>query len=112
MREFLKEKKASKEYKEQKKFVLFDCGKGFKYRYGVMGTYCEMYKLTRYFKKQREACDYFDSVMRKTKDFTFTKYDKGLDKLVFYGKALNKKRKKPNGHRFKKQRFCAFKERS
>lgn len=108
MREFLKEKKASKEYKKQKKFILFDCGKGFTYRYGVMGTYCELYKLTRYFADEKEACDYFDAVMKKTKNFFVFKGDKTLDK--WFAQSPYKLKNGKRRHRLKKQRFCALKE--
>ena len=65
----IKEEKQSPRYKAQKLFVLTDVGKNFKYRFCVIGLPAKMYKFTRYFRTEIEACFYFEEVLERNKDF-------------------------------------------
>ena len=59
----------SAEYKKQRLFVVCDCGAAFKNRFGVIGLPSGLFKLTRYFKTEREACAYFRHVAVAYADF-------------------------------------------
>ena len=59
----------SQRYKEQKLFVLTDVGANFKYRFCVIGIPAKMYRFTRYFRTEIEACFYFEEVLERHKDF-------------------------------------------
>ena len=59
----------SPRYKKQKLFVLTDAGAQFKYRFCVIGLPAKMYRLTRYFRTEIEACYYFEEVLERNKDF-------------------------------------------
>ena len=65
----IKEAKRSSLYNEQKLFVLTDAGAKFKYRFCVIGLPAKMYKFTRYFRTEIEACFYFEEVLERNKDF-------------------------------------------
>lgn len=69
----IKEAKRSSLYNEQKLFVLTDAGAKFKYRFCVIGLTAEMYRFTRYFRTEIEACFYFEEVLERNKDFVLNK---------------------------------------
>ena len=77
----------SKRYKAQKLFVLTDVGANFKYRFCVIGLPAKMYRFTRYFRKEKEACYYFEEVLERNKDFVLNE-NRGFESVNF----LNKKR--------------------
>ena len=77
----------SKRYKAQKLFVLTDVGKNFKYRFCVIGLPAKMYRFTRYFRTEIEACSYFEEVLERNKDFVSNE-NRGFESANF----LNKKR--------------------
>ena len=54
----IKGAKRSSRYNEQKLFVLTDAGAHFKYRFCVIGLPAKLYRLTRYFLTEIEACSY------------------------------------------------------
>ena len=83
----IKEEKQSPRYKAQKLFVLTDVGKNFKYRFCVIGLPAKMYRFTRYFRKEKEACSYFEEVLERNKDFVSNE-NRGFESANF----LNKKR--------------------
>ena len=83
----IKEEKQSPRYKAQKLFVLTDVGKNFKYRFCVIGLPAKMYRFTRYFRKEKEACYYFEEVLERNKDFVLNE-NRGFESVNF----LNKKR--------------------
>ena len=83
----IKEAKRSSLYNEQKLFVLTDAGKNFKYRFCVIGLPAKMYKFTRYFRTEIEACFYFEEVLERNKDFVSNE-NRGFESANF----LNKKR--------------------
>ena len=83
----IKEEKQSPRYKAQKLFVLTDVGKNFKYRFCVIGLQAKMYRFTRYFRKEKEACYYFEEVLERNKDFVLNE-NRGFESVNF----LNKKR--------------------
>ena len=83
----IKEEKQSPRYKAQKLFVLTDVGKNFKYRFCVIGLPAKMYRFTRYFRKEKEACYYFEEVLERNKDFVSNE-NRGFESANF----LNKKR--------------------
>ena len=101
----------SPRYKEQKLFVLTDVGKNFKYRFCVIGIPAKMYRFTRYFRTEIEACFYFEEVLERNKDFVSNE-NRGFESANF----LNKKRgweMRSLCRRLKKKgalrRDCAFK---
>ena len=107
----IKEEKQSPRYKAQKLFVLTDVGASFKYRFCVIGLTAEMYRLTRYFRTEIEACFYFEEVLERNKDFVSNE-NRGFESANF----LNKKRgweMRSLCRRLKKKgafrRDCAFK---
>ena len=65
----IKGAKQSPRYKAQKLFVLTDAGAHFKYRFCVIGLPAKLYRLTRYFRTEIEACSYFEEVLERNKDF-------------------------------------------
>ena len=65
----IKEAKRSSIYNEQKLFVLTDARAHFKYRFCVIGLPAKLYRLTRYFRTEIEACSYFEEVFEQNKDF-------------------------------------------
>ena len=65
----IKGAKRSSRYNEQKLFVLTDAGAHFKYRFCVIGLPAKLYRLTRYFRTEIEACSYFEEVLERNKDF-------------------------------------------
>lgn len=75
----------SPRYKKQKLFVLTDVGAHFKYRFCVIGIPAEMYRLTRYFKAEIEACFYFEEVLERNKDFVSNE-NRGFDSVNFENK--------------------------
>ena len=83
----IKEEKQSPRYKAQKLFVLTDVGKNFKYRFCVIGLPAKLYRLTRYFRTEIEACSYFEEVLERNKDFVSNE-NRGFESANF----LNKKR--------------------
>ena len=83
----IKEEKQSPRYKAQKLFVLTDVGKNFKYRFCVIGLLAKMHRFTRYFRKEKEACYYFEEVLERNKDFVSNE-NRGFESANF----LNKKR--------------------
>ena len=83
----IKGAKRSSRYKAQKLFVLTDAGAHFKYRFCVIGIPAEMYRFTRYFRKEKEACYYFEEVLERNKDFVLNE-NRGFESANF----LNKKR--------------------
>ena len=107
----IKGAKRSSRYKAQKLFVLTDVGKNFKYRFCVIGLPAKMYRFTRYFRKEKEACYYFEEVLERNKDFVLNE-NRGFESVNF----LNKKRgweMRSLCRRLKKKgafrRDCAFK---
>ena len=107
----IKEEKQSPRYKAQKLFVLTDVGKNFKYRFCVIGLPAKMYRFTRYFRTEIEACFYFEEVLERNKDFVSNE-NRGFESVNF----LNKKRgweMRSLCRRLKKKgafrRDCAFK---
>ena len=101
----------SKRYKAQKLFVLTDVGASFKYRFCVIGLPAKMYRFTRYFRTEIEACSYFEEVLERNKDFVSNE-NRGFESANF----LNKKRggeMRSLCHRLKKKgafrRDCDFK---
>ena len=83
----IKEEKQSPRYKAQKLFVLTDAGAHFKYRFCVIGLPAKLYRLTRYFRTEIEACTYFEEVLERNKDFVSSE-NRGFESANF----LNKKR--------------------
>ena len=77
----------SQRYKAQKLFVLTDAGAHFKYRFCVIGLPAKLYRLTRYFRTEIEACTYFEEVLERNKDFVSNE-NRGFESANF----LNKKR--------------------
>ena len=101
----------SKRYKAQKLFVLTDAGAHFKYRFCVIGLPAKMYRFTRYFRTEIEACFYFEEVLEQNKDFVSNE-NRGFEIVNFE----NKKRgweMRSLCHRLRKKgalrRDCAFK---
>ena len=83
----IKEAKRSSLYNDQKLFVLTDAGAHFKYRFCVIGLPAKMYRFTRYFRTEIEACSYFEEVLERNKDFVSNE-NRGFESVNF----LNKKR--------------------
>ena len=83
----IKGAKRSSRYKAQKLFVLTDAGAHFKYRFCVIGLPAKLYRLTRYFRTEIEACTYFEEVLERNKDFVSSE-NRGFESANF----LNKKR--------------------
>ena len=83
----IKGAKRSSRYKAQKLFVLTDVGAHFKYRFCVIGLPAKLYRLTRYFRTEIEACSYFEEVLERNKDFVSNE-NRGFESANF----LNKKR--------------------
>ena len=83
----IKGAKQSPRYKAQKLFVLTDAGAHFKYRFCVIGLPAKLYRLTRYFRKEIEACSYFEEVLELNKDFVSSE-NRGFESANF----LNKQR--------------------
>ena len=83
----IKGAKRSSRYNEQKLFVLTDAGAHFKYRFCVIGLPAKLYRLTRYFRTEIEACTYFEEVLERNKDFVLNE-NRGFESVNF----LNKKR--------------------
>ena len=83
----IKGAKQSPRYKAQKLFVLTDVGASFKYRFCVIGLPAKMYRFTRYFRTEIEACSYFEEVLERNKDFVSNE-NRGFESANF----LNKKR--------------------
>ena len=107
----IKGAKRSSRYNEQKLFVLTDAGAHFKYRFCVIGLPAKLYRLTRYFRTEIEACSYFEEVLERNKDFVSNE-NRGFESANF----LNKKRgweMRSLCRRLKKKgalrRDCAFK---
>ena len=101
----------SKRYKEQKLFVLTDAGAHFKYRFCVIGLPSKLYRLTRYFRTEIEACSYFEEVLERNKDFVSNE-NRGFESANFLNKkrggearSLYRRLKKKGAFR----RDCAFK---
>ena len=107
----IKEEKLSPRYKAQKLFVLTDVGKNFKYRFCVIGLPAKMYRFTRYFRKEKEACYYFEEVLERNKDFVlnenrnFDSYNFEIKKRGWEMRSLFRRLKKKGAFR----RDCAFK---
>ena len=83
----IKGAKRSSRYNEQNLFVLTDAGAHFKYRFCVIGLPAKLYRLTRYFRTEIEACSYFEEVFERNKDFVSNE-NRGFEIANF----LNKKR--------------------
>ena len=107
----IKGAKQSPRYKAQKLFVLTDVGKNFKYRFCVIGLPAKMYRFTRYFRTEIEACFYFEEVLERNKDFVLNE-NRGFEIVNFENKkrgwemrSLCRRLKKKGAFR----RDCAFK---
>lgn len=101
----------SHRYKAQKLFVLTDAGAHFKMRYCVIGLPAEMYRLTRYFEKEWEACAYFEEVLEENKHFAINE-NRAFDSVNYSNKqraAMVRELKKKYRHRLR--RDCAFAKR-
>ena len=81
----IKEEKQSPRYKAQKLFVLTDAGAHFKYRFCVIGLPAKLYRLTRYFRTEIEACTYFEEVLERNKDFVLNE-NRNFDSYNFENK--------------------------
>ena len=81
----IKGAKRSSRYNEQKLFVLTDVGKNFKYRFCVIGLPAKMYRFTRYFRTEIEACFYFEEVLERNKDFVSNE-NRGFEIVNFENK--------------------------
>ena len=107
----IKEEKQSPRYKAQKLFVLTDVGKNFKYRFCVIGLPAKMYRFTRYFRTEIEACFYFEEVLERHKDFVLNE-NRNFDS---YNYEIKKRGRKMRSlcYRLRKKgafrRDCAFK---
>ena len=107
----IKEEKRSYRYNEQKLFVLTDAGAHFKYRFCVIGITAKMYRFTRYFRTEIEACSYFEEVLEQNKDFVlnenrnFDSYNFEIKKRGWEMRSLFRRLKKKGAFR----RDCAFK---
>lgn len=102
----------SPRYKAQKLFVLTDAGAHFKYRFCVIGLPAEMYRFTRYFRTEIEACFYFEEVLERNKDFVLNE-NRGFESVNF----LNKKKAGEMSSLYSRlrekgalRRDCAFKK--
>ena len=106
----IKGAKQSSRYKAQKLFVLTDAGANFKYRFCVIGLPAELYRLTRYFRTEIEACSYFEEVLERNKDFVSNE-NRGFESANFLKKrggevrSLYRRLSKKGAFR----RDCAFK---
>ena len=80
----------SKRYKAQKLFVLTDAGAHFKYRFCVIGLPAKLYRLTRYFRTEIEACTYFEEVLERNKDFVSSE-NRGFESANFLNKQIGGK---------------------
>lgn len=99
----------SPRYKGQKLFVITDAGAHFNYRFCVIGIPAEMYRLTRYFKTEAEACFYFEEVLERNKDFVSNE-NRGFESVNFENKkrggemrSLYNRLKKKNAFHCKKR---------
>lgn len=101
--------KSKSVYKKQKKFVVCDCGKIFKNRYGVVGLPVNLANKTKYFKRQEEAVEYFlKEIAVFKKKIPVIKADSPLESMALssrknraFGKSKMKKvRNKDNGKEF------------
>ena len=107
----IKEEKQSHRYKAQKLFVLTDVGKNFKYRFCVIGLPAKMYRFTRYFRTEIEACFYFEEILERNKDFVlnenrnFDSYNFEIKKRSGEISSLCRRLRKKGAFR----RDCAFK---
>ena len=81
----IKGAKRSSRYNEQKLFVLTDAGAHFKYRFCVIGLPAKLYRLTRYFRTEIEACTYFEEVLERNKDFVSNE-NRGFEIVNFENK--------------------------
>ena len=81
----IKEEKQSPRYKAQKLFVLTDVGAHFKHRFCVIGLPGKLYRLTRYFLTEIEACFYFEEVLERNKDFVSNE-NRGFEIVNFENK--------------------------
>ena len=81
----IKGAKRSSRYNEQKLFVLTDAGAHFKYRFCVIGLPAKLYRLTRYFRTEIEACTYFEEVLERNKDFVLNE-NRNFDSYNFENK--------------------------
>ena len=81
----IKGAKRSSRYNEQKLFVLTDAGAHFKYRFCVIGLPAKLYRLTRYFLTEIEACSYFEEVLERNKDFVLNE-NRGFEIVNFENK--------------------------
>ena len=81
----IKGAKRSSRYNEQKLFVLTDAGEHFKYRFCVIGLPAKLYRLTRYFRTEIEACFYFEEVLERNKDFVSNE-NRGFEIVNFENK--------------------------
>ena len=102
----------SPRYKAQKLFVLTDAGAHFKYRFCVIGLPAEMYRFTRYFRTEIEACFYFEEVLERNKDFVLNE-NRGFESVNFENKKRGGKMRGLYRSLRKKgalRRDCAFKK--
>ena len=86
----IKGAKRSSRYNEQKLFVLTDAGVHFKYRFCVIGLPAKLYRLTRYFLTEIEACSYFEEVLERNKDFVSNE-NRGFESANFLNKQIGGK---------------------
>ena len=107
----IKEEKQSSSYNEQKLFVLTVAGAHFKYRFCVIGLPAKLYRLTRYFRTEIEACTYFEEVLERNKDFVLNE-NRNFDSYNFEIKKRGREVRSLY-HRLSKKgalrRDCAFK---
>ena len=107
----IKGAKQSPRYKKQKLFVLTDVGAHFKYRFCVIGLPAKLYRLTRYFRTEIEACLYFEEVLERHKDFVLNE-NRNFDSYNFEIKQIGGKMRSLYRRLRKKGAFrrdCAFK---
>ena len=108
----IKGAKRSSRYNEQKLFVLTDAGAHFKYRFCVIGLPAKLYRLTRYFRTEIEACTYFEEVLERNKDFVSNE-NRGFESVNFENKKRGGKMRGLYNRLRKKgalSRDCAFKK--
>ena len=95
-------------YKEQNRFVAYDSGPVFKYRYGVMGLTAETFKMSRWFKRESDAAAFCADIVAATEGMrpcaAETDQGRSWSSKVFWAKE-----KARGGKRSKMRRDCAFK---
>lgn len=103
----LNELKRKAWYKEQKRFVAYDSGPVFKYRYGVMGLAAETFKMSRWFKRESDAAAFCADIVAATEGMRPCAAEPDPVKAVAAKTRWLKDKKA--GKRSKMRRDCAFK---